>query len=447
MKIIIAGAGEVGTYLAKMLSTVNHDIIVIDDTHEKNLKMLDTNYDLMTVKAYPVSLSAMKEVGIKKADLFIAVTPYETANITASILAKKLGAKKTVARIDNREYIQENSQKFFEELGVDSLIYPEKLAAEEINRLLTRTAFTKVFDFSEGKLSLFVLKLSGASPLLNKTLNEVGKQAELASSRVIAITRKSKTIIPKGDDCFKQDDTLYVIADSNRIDTVMTHLGRERFKVKNIMVLGGSKIGKKTAKNLEYNFNVKLLDADKENCFELADFLDNTLVVNADGRNVNVLLEEGLADMDAFVAVTGDSETNILACMLAKKYGVRRTISEIENIDFIDLAANMGIETVINKKIIAASHIYRFTTKAKLASVQCLMGTDAEIMEFVVPKGSKVTRSAINEINFPDGAIIGGIVRGNKTLIATGACRIEADDTVVVFSLPEAINKVTRFFN
>lgn len=448
MNIIIAGAGEVGSYLARMLTTAgNHDLIVIDNMHDTNLKNLDTHYDLLTVRAYPASLQVLKDARIGKTDLFIAVTPYETTNISAAIIAKKLGAKKTAVRIDNMEYIQDNNQDFFKELGVDSLIYPELLAAKEVSNLLKQAGANKVFEFGDKKLSLFVIRLDENAPIIDKTLTEVAQNDATLDYRAVAITRNSKTIIPRGNDHFQVNDLIYVITNRNGIRNVMKSSGKDHIDIKNVMILGGSRIGKKIAKELEYHFNVKLLEIDKEKSFELADSLDNTLVLNADGRDVKFLEEEGIQNMDVFIAVTANSETNILSCLLAKRLGVQKTIAEIENMDYIDFARNIGIETVINKKLIAASHIYKFTTDADVSSVQCLAGTDAEILEFVVKKNAKITKSTLRDIDFPDDAIIGGVVRGKKNIIAKGDCKIKAGDKVVVFALPSAIKKLPGFFN
>lgn len=446
MKIIIAGVGEVGSYLAKMLSNGNHEITIIDNMYEQRLKMLDAQFDLMTVFAYPASLEILQDARIKKTDLFIAVTPYETTNITACIIAKQLGAKQTSARIDNMEYIQEENKAFFARLGVDSLIYPELLAAKEIHRLLQQAAVKKVFDFSSGKLSLLVIKLNENAPIVNKTLNEISGTKNGHEYRAVAITRNGETIIPRGTDAFRVNDLIYVITNKSGKVDVLQNTGIEPFSIKNVMILGGSRIGKKTAKELESHINVKLLEIDKEKSLKVADDLDNTLVINADGRNVNVLLEEGITNMDAFIAVTGNSETNILSCVLAKKLGVKKTIAEVENMDYITLADSMGIESVINKKLIAASHIYRFTTSAHVSVVQCLAGTDAEVLEFIVKPTAKITKKPIKDISFPRGAIIGGIVRGKSNIIAKGDCQIEPGDKVVIFSLPSAISKVAKFF-
>lgn len=445
MKIIVAGAGEVGSHLAKMLSSEFHDIIVIDPD-EESLKVIDSNLDLLTITGSATSFETLLDAKIKKADLFISVTHSEETNITAAIIAKKLGAKKTIARVDNYEYIEPENILHFTSLGIDYLIYPERIAAHEIVDLLGHAEIFESVDFSEGKLSLYVLKLDENALVINQTLMEVAKEKEI-EFRAVAITRQGQTIIPRGQDQFKLNDLVYVVTNKAGIKDVMKYSGKKRIDIKNIMILGGSRIGKRVAKSLENRFNIKLVEIDKEKSSKLADYLQNTLVINGDGRNIDLLVEEGLQNMDTFIAVTGNSETNILSCVLAKKMGVKKTIAEIENIDYIDLGESMGIDTIINKKLITASRIFKFTMSAEVETMKCLTGSDADVLEFVAKADSKITTGKLKDIGFPHDAIVGGIIRKNKAFIAKGHSEIEADDRVVVFALPSAVKKLDKFFN
>ncbi len=446
MKIIIAGAGEVGQHIAKMLSKEKHNIIVID-TDKENLKNVDSHFDLLTVNGSASSISVLKEANIKSADLFIAVTNFEDVNIVSAILAKKLGAKKTIARIDKKEHLLLTNRQHFTDLGIDLLICPEELAAKEIVGLLKQTGTTEIFEFSDKKLLLFVIKLDENASIINKTLVEAAKIDKTFNYRAVAITRNTQTIIPRGDDKFLINDLIYVITNKAGIKSLLKYSGKKRFHIHNIMIIGGSRIGRRTAKDLEYHFNIKLIEINKDKSPLLADFLEKTLVITGDGSNIDLLTEEGIKNMDAFIAVTGNSETNILTCLLAKKLGVKKTIAEIENIDYIDLAENIGIDTIINKKLITASHIFQFTMKAEVSSLKCLTGADAEVLEFVVHKNSKITKKTLKFMDFPEDAIIGGVVRGNNSYIAKGDTLIEEQDKVVVFALPSAIRKVEKFFN
>ena len=446
MKVIIAGAGETGIYLANLLYKAKKDIIIIDLNKEK-LNYIDSHFDFLTQHGSATSINVLIKIGIAKTDLFIALTQSEEVNLTATMLAKKLGAKKVIARIDNKEYLEKNNVTFFNELGIDSLIYPEILASEEIVSLLSRVGASKTFSFADGKLFLFAIKIKEDAPILYKTLQEVTKETGDFDFRAIAITRDHKTIIPKGFDAFHAGDMFYVICKEEGIDKLMQLSGKKDFKVENILIMGGSRIGYKTASLCEKICNVKLIEQDRTKCEQLSEMLENTLVIHGDGRDTDLLREEGISAMDVFIAVTGNSETNILSCIHAKKLGVHKTIAEIEKMDYLPLAEEMGIETVINKKTIAASHIYSHIMSEQVSSVQCLLDSDAEILEFTVPEGAKITKKELKETKFPKKAIIGGVIRNNDVFIAKGDTQIQIGDKVVLFALPEAIDKVSKFFS
>lgn len=446
MNIIIAGAGEVGTHLAKMLSIEYHDIVVIDPDTQK-LAQLSSSADLLVVEGSATTISGLKEANVKKADLFIAVTSSENANILSATLAKKLGAKKVIARIDNNEYLLPNNKELFLNLGVDSLIYPEKLAAKEVISLLGHTSSTEFVDFSGGKLSLAVFKLEEDAPVIDQTLMQTIKDNKDLEFRAVAITREGETIIPRGSDQFKVNDLVYVITNKSGVQEMLEYSGKKNIEVHNLMIIGGGRIGIRIANDLEKEVNIKLIEQDRDKSVKLAIFFKNALVINGDGRDTELLMQEGLTYMDAFIAVTGNSETNILTCLAAKRMGVKKTIAEVENLDYIKLAESMGIDTVINKKLITASRIFRYTMSTEVSAIKCLTGTDAEVLEFIVKPNSLVTRGKIKDINFPKDAIIGGVVTGDSSHIAKGITEIKAYDRVVVFALPSAINKVGKFFN
>jgi trk system potassium uptake protein TrkA len=445
MRIIIAGAGEVGTHLAKMLSNENHEIILID-TEEDRLKPIDSSLDVLTYNESATSVNTLREILQKKTDLFIAVTHSEDTNITSSILAKRFGAIKTIARIDNLDYLEHSTLEFFKSLGIDSLIYPELIAAREVLGLLHETGTTEFMEFCGGKLAMFVQKLDENAPILNRSLEEISITNSTDKYRAVAIKRKEKTIIPRGKEHFELGDLVFVISTNEGIDEMMKTSGKENFEAKSIMILGGSRIGKHVALYMQKNCEVKLIDSSPERCEALADILDNTLIINGDCRNVDLLEQEGISKMDAFVAVTGNSETNILSCLLAKKMGVKRTIAEVENMEYINLAENTGIDTIINKKISAASRIFRHTTNPNVTQVKYMTGTEAEVIEFNVPANAKITKGTLRSIDFPRDSIVGGGTRDGVPFIATGDTMINANDKVVVFTLPSAYDKLSKFF-
>ena len=406
MKIIIAGAGAVGTHLAKLLSREKQDIILMDDNEEK-LSTLNSNFDLMTATASPTSIKGLKEVGVGEADLFIAVTPDESRNMTACMLANNLGAQKTVARIDNYEYLLPKNKEFFQKLGVHSLIYPEMLAAKEIVSSMRMSWVRQWWEFC------------------------------------------TETIIPRGDDVIKLHDIVYFTTTRKYIPYIRKIAGKEDYAdVRNVMIMGGSRIAVRTAQYVPDYMQVKIVDNDINRCNRLTELLDDkTMIINGDGRDMDLLIEEGLKNTEAFVALTDNSETNILACLAAKRMGVEKTVAEVENIDYIGMAESLDIGTVINKKMIAASHIYQMMLDADVSNVKCLTFANADVAEFTVPAGAKITRNLIKDLGLPKGTTIGGMIRNGEGVLVTGDTLIRPGDHVVVFCLSMMIKKIEKFFN
>lgn len=451
MKIIIAGAGEVGSHLAKMLTSESYEITVID-TDVDRLDALSANTDVITVLGDPASISVLQEAGVATADLFIAVFPSDSqdVNIVSAMLAKKLGSNKVTARVDNEEYLSYENKYLFTEMGIDLLFYPEKIAANEIVDHLKRNASTDSMDFARGKLIISVFKLEEDSPILDMTVGEFGEltKDEGISFRVIAIARKDETIIPTVDTRLKYHDLAFVITKRSGMETMMKYVGKSNIEVKNLMILGGGRIGQMVAQQLHKQLdNIKIIEKDREKCLEITELLpDNIMVINGDGRNTDMLIEEEIKDYDAFVAVTGSSEANILACAAAKRLGVERTIAEVENLEYINLAENIGVDAVINKKLITAGRIFKFTLSNKVRFIKYMSGTNAEVIEFIVSQNSKITKAPLKDLDFPRNAIIGGIIRGNDAIIAVGDTHIQPYDRVAVFTLPEAVKEVDKFF-
>ena len=446
MKIIIAGAGNVGTHLAKLLSREKQDIILMDDDEEK-LTALSSNFDLLTVTASPSSISGLKEVGVKEADLFIAVTPDESRNMTACMLATNLGAKKTVARIDNYEYLLPKNKEFFQKLGVDSLIYPEMLAAKEIVSSMRMSWVRQWWEFCGGALILIGTKMREKAEILNIPLYELG--GPNIPYHVVAIKRGTETIIPRGDDVIKLHDIVYFTTTRKYIPYIRKIAGKEDYAdVRNVMIMGGSRIAVRTAQYVPDYMQVKIVDNDINRCNRLTELLDDkTMIINGDGRDMDLLIEEGLKNTEAFVALTGHSETNILACLAAKRMGVEKTVAEVENIDYIGMAESLDIGTVINKKMIAASHIYQMMLDADVSNVKCLTFANADVAEFTVPAGAKITKHFIKDLGLPKGTTIGGMIRNGEGVLVTGDTLIQPGDHVVVFCLSMMIKKIEKFFN
>lgn len=445
MNIVIAGAGAVGTHLAKMLSRQEHNILLIDSDQEK-VEALESQLDIMSVVGSCTSIGALKDAEVGKCDLYIAVNPLEDQNINSAILAKKLGAKRTIARVNNSEYLESENAEYLKSIGIDTLIYPERLAAEEIVASLKQIGSRQLHEFSDGRLQLIGIKLWDKALILNHTLAKMGEIYGADQFRLVAIKRDNKTLIPRGNDVLKYGDLIFVVTKPSFIQNVFALCGKEQFEIKNIVIVGASRIGIKTASLLEKHYNVKIIEKDREKCIQLADKLKYTLIINGDGRDLTLLREEGIKNIDAFISVTKSSETNILSCLLAKKMGVKKSVAEVENIDYIDLAENIGIGTLINTKLIAASHIYRYTMNVDVKHLKFLTFSEAEVFELQAEAGSKITRHQLKDMNFPEDATIVGIIRGNTTIIAKGDVQIQAGDNVVVFALQSAIKKVIKYF-
>ena len=446
MKIIIAGAGNVGTHLAKLLSRERQDIILMDDDEEK-LSTLSNNFDLMTVTASPSSISGLKEVGVKEADLFIAVTPDESRNMTACMLAHNLGALKTVARIDNYEYLLPKNKEFFQKLGVDSLIYPEMLAAKEIVSSMRMSWVRQWWEFCGGALILIGAKMREKAEILDIPLHQLGSPN--IPYHVVAIKRGTDTIIPRGDDTIKLNDIVYFTTTRKYIPYIRKIAGKEDYAdVRNVMIMGGSRIAVRTAQYVPDYMQVKIVDNDLNRCNRLTELLDDrTMIINGDGRDMDQLIEEGLKNTEAFVALTGNSETNILACLAAKRMGVNKTVAEVENIDYIGMAESLDIGTVINKKMISASHIYQMMLDADVSNVKCLTFANADVAEFTVKADSKITKHLIKDLGLPKGTTIGGMIRNGEGILVTGDTLVRAGDHVVVFCLSMMIKKIEKYFN
>ena len=446
MKIIIAGAGNVGTHLAKLLSRERQDIILMDDDEEK-LSTLSNNFDLMTVTASPSSISGLKEVGVKEADLFIAVTPDESRNMTACMLAHNLGALKTVARIDNYEYLLPKNKEFFQKLGVDSLIYPEMLAAKEIVSSMRMSWVRQWWEFCGGALILIGAKMREKAEILDIPLHQLGSPN--IPYHVVANKRGTDTIIPRGDDTIKLNDIVYFTTTRKYIPYIRKIAGKEDYAdVRNVMIMGGSRIAVRTAQYVPDYMQVKIVDNDLNRCNRLTELLDDrTMIINGDGRDMDLLIEEGLKNTEAFVALTGNSETNILACLAAKRMGVNKTVAEVENIDYIGMAESLDIGTEINKKMISASHIYQMMLDADVSNVKCLTFANADVAEFTVKADSKITKHLIKDLGLPKGTTIGGMIRNGEGILVTGDTLVRAGDHVVVFCLSMMIKKIEKYFN
>lgn len=444
MKIVIAGAGEVGTHLAKLLSNENQDIILLD-SEQNRLDVINDNYNLMTWNGSTSSFETLREVGIANTDLYIAVTPYETRNLTSCAIAKRLGAKKTVARIDNFEFLDKRNNAVLKDMGVDHLIYPEDLAADEIALALSHNWARYWGELHDGRLLLIGVKLHSASPLINCKLKDLPVTGH--NFHVAAIKRNNETIIPGGNDEILHDDIVYFITTPPYIPTVRDLCGKKKKIIKKVLIMGGSRIARRFSKRFHGDFHIKIIDNDRDNCEYMATLLPDCEIVYGDGRDIEVLRENTIYQYDAFVALTDFSETNILSCLSAKEFGVPKTIADVENLQFVSQAENLNIGTIINKKLLASSHIFKILLDADADNAKCLALADAEVAEMQVRQGAKITKKPVKDLHLPFGMTLAALVRGNDVQLVSGNTQIEAGDFVVVFCLNGTIDKIEKWFN
>ena len=443
-----------GAHLAKMLSNESNEITVIDPDPER-IRSLSQTADVATILGGPSSIPDLKEAGATSADLFIAVNPLQpqSVNIVSALLAKKLGTRRVVARVDDEDFLSPENKLLFKDMGLDMMFFPEKSASDEVDDMLRSTASTDTLDFARGKLQLGVFKLDDDSPLLDMTVAEFSQAiTELpngAEFRIVAISRGNSTIIPKSDSTFKYNDYLYIISCRDGMPALMKYLGKDKLEIRRVLILGGSEIGQMVAARLAARKmdDIKIIDINPKHCRYLSEVLpDSVSVACGDVRNADFLKDEGMNSYHAVLAFTGSDETNILSCVVAKKMGVSRVIAQVENLEYIRLAEDMGVDSVINKKLITASRIFKFTLSDKVRSVRYVSGTDAEVLEYTAAPGSRITKKPLEDIEFPADAIIGGIIRGGDSFIAVGSTHIEAYDRVAVFALPDAVKEVDKFF-
>ena len=446
MRIVIIGAYAIGVHLARILSRRNEDITLIDDDEER-LSHIGGDLDLLTIQDRPNSIHTLKEAEVKGADLVIAVTPDENLNTNCCILAKRLGAKKTVARINNAEDLKGDNPKFFQELGIDSLIYPEMLAAEDINNGLKMSWVRQRWDVHDGALVMLGIKLRETFEILNQPLRQISGPQD--PFHIVAIKRKDETIIPGGNDELKLYDLAYIMTTKPYIPYVRKIVGKEKYAdVKNVMIMGGGTTAVRAVQSMPEYMSAKIIEMDPQRCEELNNILETNqaLVINGDGRDIPLLIEENISNTQAFVALTGNAETNILACLTAKRMGVRKTVAMVENIDYVSMAESLDIGTIVNKKVIAASHIYQMMLDANVINVRFLMTANADVAEFIPEEGSRITKKPVKELGLPRGVTIGGLVRGEEGMLVSGNTQIQPGDSVMVFCHGADMQKVGKLF-
>mgnify|MGYP001343911843 FL=1 len=452
MKIIIAGTGEVGFHLSKLLAQESHDIVIID-TSKIALERATKNLDVSTIRGDATSIKTLESAGVSKADLLIAVTSTQHINILSCVIGKNLGVKRCIARISNSELLHRKETFDLKDIGINQVIYPESLGASEIKKLLKESAVSDSFVFDKGKLQLIGIKIDEKSELKDKTLAETTYLNPKTSFTPVAIVRdiediiENETIIPRSHNILKKDDVAYFIADSESgVDEVLSLSGRQHLDINDIMIYGGSDLAFISAKHLSKKYNVKLICEDLNKCEKFADALPNVMVLNGPATDIDFLREEDLDSMDAFLALSNETEKNILASLAAKESGVKKTISQVENIDFIPLAQNMGLNTTINIKYLTANFIVKYIREGELLNFTKLQGVDAEVIELEVKEDSPILENKLKDLNFPKEGIVGGLIRGEDSMIPRGDFEFKVGDRVLIVTKKEGMKAIEQMF-
>lgn len=445
MKIVIVGAGEIGTYLARILAQERHDVVLIDSNPE-SLRRAAEALDVLTLEGNACRVDLLRQAGAQNADILIAVTSSEETNFTACMMASRLGARKKIMRVRDPGFLPFRGAASAADLGIDLVIYPEGIAAMEIVRLIRRAAATEVLDLVDGRMQLLGLKVDPGSPLIGKKLEDIPQPPEGLSYRVVCILRGVATLIPRHDSVIQKGDQIFAIAHTRAVPRMLEVSGKSAATLTSMMILGGGEIGQWVARELESEVRIKLLESNLERSRKLAGTLRRTLVLHDEGKDLDLLVSEGITRMDAYVAVSPDEEGNIISCLMAKHLGVKKTVSLVEKVDYIPFSNAIGVDALVNKKLSAANAILKFVRKGEVVTAATLHGVGAEVIELVAQPGSRITAKPVGELGFPDGARIGCIVHGEEVYIPVRTSRVEPNDRVVVFTLPKAIHEVERLF-
>jgi trk system potassium uptake protein len=446
MNIVIAGAGDMGYHLAEQLSYENQDITLID-LDKDVLDNVSSHLDVMTILGDATSLEILKNANVRGVSMFMAVTTSEKTNLLAAILAKQLGAKRVIARVRNHDYLAEENKIYFQNLGIDNLISPTMLCSGEIYRMIKNSTFTDVFEFEGGKLNVVGITLDQSCSLVNKEISEMRHDSIFEDVKIIAIVRDQMTIIPRGNTIIRNNDHVFFISNKKAVSSIVDLLGQRKVPIKNVMIIGGDDMAYTTAMKLEEEYRVTLVHKDKERCKWLSERLHNTLVINGDYKNIDLLIEEGLEEMEAFISLTESSETNIITSLSAKNHGVYKTIAHVDTREYIHISHSIGVDSLINKKLVAANQVTRYFRKGTVEAVSGIYGVDAEIIQYMITKNNRVTKNPLKSLYFPNTAIVAGVIRGEEVFIPDGEFILKMDDKVIVLALPGAETALEKLFH
>ena len=450
MRIVIAGAGEVGTHLAKMLSNEEQNIVLMDQDGKK-LERASHHLEVLPIEGSPTLLSDLERAHVAGADLFVGVTPDEATNVMACMLAKRVGARHTIARINNPEYLESEYNILMEELGVDSMIYPEELAAREIGSIIEYPWARQYVTLFNGALALVGVKVRNGAPIVGQYLKDLKTLLPGDDGKyfhVVAIKRDFDTLIPRGNTRIEHNDLVFFTCDVDHIDLIRKLSGKKAPKIERVVIMGASPVALRTISKISEDIQVALIDIDKDKCLRLSQELPhNVEIYHGDGRDPEIVDEVNLEESQVFIALTENSETNVLACLAAKRYNVYKTVAKEENIDYIPLAYRLDVGTLINKKLLAAGYIYRTLLGQDTGQVTCLSLVNiAEVIELVARRDSHIVGRRISDLKLPANMTFGGMMRNGRPCMIDGNTVFEPYDHVVIFYHDLTINTLKELF-
>lgn len=448
MRTVVVGAGEVGADVARILALEQHDVTVVD-TDEDVLRSIRASLDVMTVQGSGTSAPVLDEAGIREADLLVAVTAVDEINLIACMMADRLGVETTIARTRTDEMERTHSVLEAKDFGIDLVIHPEESAAVEVAQLLQRAGATDVLTFCDNSVQLIGVRLDAEAPVVGRPLHEVVAAHPDVEFRVKAIVRDEQTHLPDGNEVLAAGDQIFVLARPETVTPVIRLLGKEAVGMDHVMILGGSKVGEGVARRLadQHSVSIKLIEPDPERAEELAERLPDTLVLNGDPTDIDLLKSEGLADMDAFAAVTDDQESNLVTCLMAKNLGVYKTVAQLSKAAYIPISQQIGLDAAVSKKLAVAREVQRYLRSRHVRSMATVYGLDAEILEIEASPGSPITTGALKDLDLPEGMLIGAVDHGETTELATGTTQIAGGDRVIVFVLPRTVDACEALFD
>jgi len=445
MKAIIIGAGKVGFSIAQLLSKEDHDVVIIEQSSERQ-EILEETLDVQVIGGSGSSTSVLEAAGVRSADMLLAVTEHDELNMVSCLLGKKYGVKTTVARVRNPEYLEVRDFDFKEAIGIDLIINPERVTALEIAKIVSHPEAMNVDFYAMGKVQMLELEIKKESPLVGKKIKELDTAIPY---NIVCIEHQQKILVPWGEDILHEGDRIHLMARTNEMREVEKMLGFHTPRVDHITILGGGRTGFYLAQILEQSrpeLQIKIIEKDLMRARQISAKLKHSLVIQGDGSDYQLLQEESIGNSDLFVAVTDDDKINVLCSLIASNLGVKKAICQVKRTDIMPLVEQIGIDTILSPRMLTAGVILKYLRRGDIISVTVFGDDRAEMLELLAQPGSSAVNKELRHIRFPSGSVIGAVMRDERVIIPDGTFQIKAHDRLMVFSMLKSIHKIERLF-